>query len=75
MKKYFVNDRQYSREEFNCMLQDAVHGEALEELPQYATTNDVNEAYERMLRVAKGLLEERYEVYVSDIYFRVAEEN
>lgn len=75
MKKYFVNDRQYSREDFTCMLQDAVHGEALEGLPQYATTNDVNEAYERMLRAANGLLEERYEVYVSDIYFRVAEED
>lgn len=75
MKKYFVNDRQYSREEFDCMLQDAVHGEALESFPYTATCEEVDDTYERMLNVAKGLLEENFEVYVSDIYFRVAEEN
>lgn len=75
MKKYYTNDKQYSKEEFTALLQDAIFEQAIEDSSKDATEIEVNKSYETMYKVALELLEENFEVYVCDNNFRVVEEN
>lgn len=69
MKKYLIDNKQVSREDFYRLLQDAVSEEVYEEKTINAVYEGEDDTYERLFHVALQLLNENFEVSISDHHF------